>query len=619
MKRDIKKTLVVVFLVVLLTCMLSTFAACSIIDEYYSAQVQALSNELSLLLLGNSAEDWNVFSVNPEASYGFEKYGEYSWSSYQKLTQSDVDELYNLFKECDKLLKKIKLSRLKGYDAVSYRYMDSIINEYLNYYGSKYAVDFSLIGSSIITSQGGYVASFGDTVDNYAFRQKSDVENLLDLFESTDVAFASYLDYMADREEAGYPLWDSTVTNMQDYLGDILEMGDNYYFYQLMRNKIKDASFLNMSQKTTYYNKYCKAIKDNFIKGVKTLYDGLEEFKGYVPDEKVSYLAAYGEVGKEYYKWRIESVTGIKNASDKDIEDIYNQLRLSVLDNEKAVNAIIAQVDALQDTNPDVYNEFYDYVEEKKAPLGLSEPNEIIAYMQTAAEHIVPKLDSQPKIAVKYMDDTVASISNTLAYYLKSPADQLSETESITINGHLLGDKPATLFDTMAHEGYPGHLYAYVNAKEKGSDLFCYVFSNLAFSEGWAMYASNAILNYTASTTDNLALQLYCQFQVHYNICSYGDNALVDILYNYMGVTEQEIAGDNENEEAFCVFRENPTTYIAYGYGVTVLTDVHEKAKKELGSKYNEVEFNKTLLSEGAGPTLPRAYEITEKFISSNK
>ena len=155
MKKNIKKSLVVVALVLLLTCLASTFTACSILDSYYSAKVQALSNELSLLFLGNSIEDWNVFAIDPEGSYGYEKYGEYSWRSYSALSQQDADELYDLFKLCDSELHKIKLSRLKGSDAVSYRYMESVIDQYLSYYGSPYVLDFNLIGSSIINSEGG--------------------------------------------------------------------------------------------------------------------------------------------------------------------------------------------------------------------------------------------------------------------------------------------------------------------------------------------------------------------------------------------------------------------------------------------------------------------------------
>ena len=130
--------------------------------------------------------------------------------------------------------------------------------------------------------------------------------------------------------------------------------------------------------------------------GVKVLHDGLEDYKGVYPDAAVSYLTAYGEIGEAYYKWRFSSITGIKNAN---IEGAYEQIRLAVVNAQKNAQAVLAEINALEETNPQVYNEFYDYVEEKKAPLGLSEPEDIIAYMQTAADSIVPRLTTQPEIS----------------------------------------------------------------------------------------------------------------------------------------------------------------------------------------------------------------------------
>ena len=44
------------------------------------------------------------------------------------------------------------------------------------------------------------------------------------------------------------------------------------------------------------------------------------------------------------------------------------------------------------------------------------------------------------------------------------------------------------------------------------------------------------------------------------------------------------------------------------------MNNLHEQAKTTLGDKYNEVEFNKLLLSEGSGPTLTRAQELTNSL-----
>ena len=61
--------------------------------------------------------------------------------------------------------------------------------------------------------------------------------------------------------------------------------------------------------------------------------------------------------------------------------------------------------------------------------------------------------------------------------------------ENITLNGTKLGDKNDVL-GTLAHEGYPGHLYAYVYSKELGLSNLATVMTSTAHGEGWATYVS---------------------------------------------------------------------------------------------------------------------------------
>ena len=44
---------------------------------------------------------------------------------------------------------------------------------------------------------------------------------------------------------------------------------------------------------------------------------------------------------------------------------------------------------------------------------------------------------------------------------------------------------------------------------------------------------------------------------------------------------------------------ELPVTYNAYGFGKIIFNNLHIQAKEILGSHYNEVDFNKMLLSKG--------------------
>lgn len=74
-----------------------------------------------------------------------------------------------------------------------------------------------------------------------------------------------------------------------------------------------------------------------------------------------------------------------------------------------------------------------------------------------------------------------------------------------------------------------------------------------------------------------------------------------------------------EARELIEAFMESPAVYIPYGYGMYVMTDIHNEAKTKLGDKYDAPEFNGRLLADGMAPTLKRAKEISKAYIAEKK
>lgn len=619
MKKRTKKIALALLIVFIVTCLPLCLTACSIFDKYNSARLNMLAEEFPFVLLGNDVLSWNVFSVDPEKSFGYKQSGEPSWYDYQAATEEDMKDTYEALNMFHSEFKKIKFAKLKGNEVTIYRYLENSLTSYLSYYGSTYALDFTLIGSSYIDSQGGYVASFADSVENFAFRNEQDVKNLLAITRSTRTAFTTYLDYLGDRVDEGYPLFDETIVAMQDYLKSVIEKGGDYYLYALIRNKINSASFLSDTAKKDYISQYSDALTNSFMSGIKILADGLNEYKGYYTKKGVSYLTACGKAGEAYYEWRFEHQTGMRNVN---YDEVYDELLDILIDSYTKINDILEQVKNL--TDPKIKADFEAYLNEEKALLGLTTPEEMLTYLKTAAKSIVPDLKTVPEIDFKYMDETVAEISSSMAYYLKSPIDEKDSTEHITLNPHYLEGQPTTMLTTIAHEGYPGHLYAYVNEKENYSNLLMTSSSTTAFAEGWAKYTEIALLEHIAATSNDKAVKLYAEFYSYYTIVGYAENALYDIEYNYFGYGLDDFIGEDDTPEdieslkgLLQLLMENPTVFIPYGYGVTVMVDIHNTARTALGNNYSEADFNGVLLSEGMGPTLARAYEITEEYIAN--
>lgn len=609
----------VLCILLIIACLTICLAGCNF-GMSASEKLDFLADSLALSLLGNDAFAWNVFSVNPEQSYGAELQDNPQWYSYSEMTEEDLSGLCTALKFYKQLLATIKTSKLTGKEMITYRTLDDTLNTYLALYDSPRAMDFVLISGSYISAEGGYVADFASMVENYSFRNETDVKNVLSMTISTETAFATYLDYASARARAGLALFDYTLNAMQKYLNDIVALGENYYLYDFVEHKIDSADFLSESAKAQYKTSYKNALNNNFMDGVTTLSEGLDAYKGHVTETEYSYLAAYGQVGREYYQWCFENKTGIRNA---DMTAVYNELVNAYNSNVTNMDRILESVDGLQDTDKAVYDEFYEYFNGDKVYLGLTDPQEIIEYLKVAAKNIVPDLQTVPEISFKYLDSTVEEISSSLAYYLRSPMDDSNSSESITLNGYQLEQDPSNILTTIAHEGYPGHLYAHVYEKQLGVKLVTTLNSSIAFSEGWAMYVELAVLKQIASETDSDAVKLYCEYNAYEIQANYLNSLLFDMAINYFGNGVADYVGTGMEESKACRliewYMEKPSVYISYGYGMYYMVELHNKAMNELGNAYNEVEFNGKLLSDGFGPTLTRAEQLTEEYISSKR
>ena len=624
--RRMKKTAFALSLVAAVVGVGAGLMGCAGTPSMSAVKFHTLLDEMELFVMGDDAVTWNVVSVDPSGTFGYVRESMPEWYSYSQIRRSDIADVADAFEMLYDELGTINVSRLSDVDAAKYRSLEFMLSTYVKYYGSPYAYEFSLFGGSYISDEGGYVADFASSFENYAFRNEDDVNDLLTITKSTRSAFATYDDFAKVRIEEGYPLYDYTICAMQDYLNGIVEAGDDYYLYEFANKKIDGADFLTATKKAEYKQYYSAALTDYFMEGVGRLSQDLEAYKGASDAVCKSYLGSYGEAGRAYYEWLFYNRTGMKKktvrAAQNELADAFSEYTLKL-------EAVEARIDALKTTDPETYAAVQAYIDGGKAILDLDTPEEMMTYLQSAAKSVVPDLQSMPEITFKIMDETVADFSSALAYYLQSPVDNPEAVESVTVNPNALASSFGELLFVIAHEGYPGHLYASVAAKEAGFRIMGRLSICQSFSEGWANYAAATIFDNIAKTTDDPALAIYCEYLRLDKAVNYIYSTLLDMSVNYFGMTANDFVGDPEDyetqEEYDAAYAEvvelvgalsgMPCAYVPYGYGMYIMLELHDIARDELGGKYSEVEFNKLLLAEGMGPTLDRAIDITSEYV----
>ena len=562
-------------------------------------------NQFFVEYLGNDYVAWNIFTVNPE-NYGFVRdYTDIaSWYSYKPIEEGYLEEAYQSMLESKKYLTQYNINDLSYEQEVSYYAIYDMIEEYIEKYNPENNFH-PLMENIYINKFGGYPANISTYVESYQFRKEQDLIDCLTMIESVPTSFSSYLVYAQDKLDAGYPLSDYTINTMNNYLLDVYEQGSDYYLSNYLINKINQCYYLTSEQIANYSQRALNAVNECFIPAHKTLAEGLKTFIGTCPKEKEAYLISYGEVGKEYYLYKLSSLFGI---SDFDPED-YNQYINSALTKYKS--DYLNVVEKVNNLPIATLKEFLVY-ESGKSVVGITDPYEMLEYLKEFAKTIVPDLESNPQIIVKYMDDSVAKVSNAIAYYMKSPLDS-NNVEHITLNGNSLSSKYNEALFTLAHEGYPGHLYAFNYTKSLEISNIAKIMTSTAHGEGWATYVEYKLAEYikqnnnTSLESEQEALELYLDMTVASDFLNYMLYTTSDFLIHYNQWTINEFANYLFQQgfkvsiaaKLYKTLIEIPTDYAAYGYGRSYFKDIHDYAKNELGNLYNEIEFNSLIQSKG--------------------
>lgn len=571
------------------------------IDNTPNEAFKEIEDELFLEYLGNDYYAWNVFTEKPE-DFGFvrEEGEKVGWYTYEKFLPEEKPEYYEYMVEYKNKIKAFENERLSFAQRVSYNNFIEFFDEQIEYYAPDSTID-PLMSLRYIDQFGGYAADFTSTAEEYILRRESDVVDLISYFESLPEAFASYVEYGKDRIEAGYPISDYTLSEMISYLNDIVSQGDEYYLEGVIGRNIDACEFLSDEKKTSFKEQIAKCFNDYFFPSFESLSTELEKLKGNCSTP--GYLTVYGEQGKELYKYQLKHLLGL---TDMDYDAYANEINLSIRRNSTKINTAISS--AQKDTAS--YNSFVDYVYGQSVT-GLEDPNDMITYLKEFANTIVTPLKTTPDIKIKYMDDAVAEKSNATAYYKKSALDG-GNTEFITLNKKQLGTDYNNTLLTMAHEGYPGHLYEYIYNKQQEYSNFTKIATSTAHGEGWAMYVELKLLEYIKShhsqgASNQVAVNAMCDYMYANTMKSYAAYAYIDYMIHMEGWTVSDIAtymdglGFNADaaEDMYLTLIEMPTTYAAYGYGVIFMEKIHKDAQMTLGGYYDEIEFNKAIMQHG--------------------
>ncbi len=425
----------------------------------------------------------------------------------------------------------------------------------------------------------------------YNFYTKDDIDTYIKLLPGINDYFKEICQYEEQKSKAGLFMSDSVADSILAQCEAFIADKENNYLIEVFNDKVSSYKGLSKKEIKAYEKANKDAIINNVIPAYQLLIDTLNSLKGTGKND--GGLAGLPK-GKEYYRYLLASNTG----SDRSPEDLIKMLDNSILSNLRALNALTAKDSKI-------------YEEALSVTYPLTKPVEILDYLKSAISQDFPPCPN--------VDFTVKYVHKSLQDYLSPAMYLVPAIDNYENNVIYINDNPdyqsQEIFNTLAHEGYPGHLYQSVYFRNTNPSPIRSLLNFGGYAEGWATYvefysyhmagfSENEASFLDHSMAANMAL--YCRLDIGINYEGWNIAQTASYLQQF-GITDKNTA-----KVLFTTMIEEPALYPEYGVGYLEFMELKNKALKALGDKFNLKEFHKFVLDVG-----PSQFEIIDKRMDS--
>ena len=525
----------------------------------------------------NDSITLNYSLAKPE-TYGITNYtptfGHYSVSSMEESLADDAAALKKLETfEYDQLTRDQQIT----YDILKELYTDE----------SRFK-DF-LLYDEVLSSTTGLQAQLPVLLAEYTITDKQDLVDYIMLLTKTDSYFKEICEFEKQKSNAGLFMSDTCADNVIDQCKQFIKEPEKNLLISIFDEKVSKLS-LSDEEKAELTAQNKDAVLTHVIPAYQLIIDTLASLKG--TGKNTGGLCNFKD-GKAYYSLILKNQTGSSKTPDEAKEALQSLLYSSV-----------RKMQSLVGKDPDLLKKAQDVT------YRLTEPRKIIDFLKDAIKKDFPEVENV-SCQIKYVHPSLEEHMSP-AFYLTPQLDCYTKN-CIYINRCEKYDL-SDIFTTLAHEGYPGHLYQNVYYASTNPSLIRNIIDFGGYSEGWATYVE--MYSYDLAGLDSkVAEVLRCNNEAI--LCIYG---LSDIGVNYSGWTQKDLAAflssvGIDNEEAaphmYQAVIDEPCNYLKYVLGYAEIKELKDFASENLGKKFNLKDFHQFLLTIG-----PSQFDLLHKYLA---
>ena len=420
----------------------------------------------------------------------------------------------------------------------------------------------------------------------YQLNDRKDAETYLSLLKTLPNYFASLARFEQQKSSVGLFMSDAVADEVIAQCNAFVAMGDENYLLSTFEERVGNIEKLPTEDQKKLIQENKDTIKSFVLPAYESLAGSIASLKG--TGTNTQGLCEFPE-GKEYYSHLVASETG----SNRTISELKELINAQILSDFQDSRNVLSE-------NPNILEET-DFITES--------PETILQSLQSKISKAFPS-SAEVNVNVKYVPTALEEYLSP-AFYLIPAIDNFSENTIYINQGHSLTD--INLFTTLAHEGYPGHLYHTTYFASTDPDPVRSLLGSSGYIEGWATYAE--MCSYYLSPLSNPHATLLQKN----NSIILGLYAAADIGIHYDGWTLQDtvkhfaaygIDDETTIADIYNYILGDPANYLKYYVGYVEILELKKEYMNQKGEDFSQKEFHKELLEVGPAP-----FEVVRKYV----
>lgn len=426
-------------------------------------------------------------------------------------------------------------------------------------------------------------------LSEYSFYDTQDVETYLALLKETPSYFDSVIRFEQKKAASGLFMPDYQADSVLDTCQSFIDMGKENYLVSTFNERIASLDLLLENKKDSFQKENMKLVTEEIYPAYQNLITAVKSLKGKGMNEQG---LSYFPYGKKYYEYLVRQTTGCNES----ISRLRLMTRAQILEDLSAMQKVLFPADAaltqasvLEQTSPD------SMLDDLRSKITDTFPE-------------IPDVDFQVKYVPESMQDYLSP-----AFYMIPAIDNLTENVIYINNGQTASG--LNLYTTLAHEGYPGHLYQTVYFSASEPDPIRSILDFGGYVEGWATYAE-MMSYYLAPLPKTEASLLQKNSSVILGLYALAD---MGIHYDGWSVTDTVrffsdygINDPNAVQSVYKLIIGSPANYLKYYIGYLKFYELKKEMADALGNQFSQKEFHRAVLDVGPAP-FEIVYDEVEK------